>query len=48
MNVIVTEEMNSFITKKFVALEVKEAVFQMNPLSSLGLDGFPPAFYQTH
>lgn len=41
-----TAEMNSKILCEFTSLEVKKAIFQMNPLSSPGLDGFPFHFYQ--
>ncbi|XP_042983236.1 uncharacterized protein LOC122312642 [Carya illinoinensis] len=44
----VTEEMNTFLCKDFVAEEVRVAVFQMNPLSSPGPDGFNAGFYQAH
>lgn len=44
----VNVEMNSILTKRFIEVEIKVAIFQMNPLSSPGLDGFPAAFYQTH
>lgn len=48
MKAVVTDEMNSRLTKEFTAEEIKEAVFHMNPLSSPSPDGFPPAFYQAH
>ncbi|KAF5447955.1 hypothetical protein F2P56_033465 [Juglans regia] len=44
----VTEEMNEALLRKYTKQEVKMAVFSMNPLSSPGPDGFPPAFYQNH
>lgn len=47
MNRVVTEDMNNILTKKFNAMEVNEAAFQIKPLSSLGLDFFPLAFDQT-
>lgn len=40
--------MNLALIKRFSANEVKEVAFQMNPISSLGPDGFPIGFYQTH
>lgn len=46
MNTKVTTDMNSKLLMNFFDLEVKEAVFQMSPLSSPGLDGFPAQFYQ--
>lgn len=33
---------------KYIAVEVKEALFQINPLGSPGPDGFPIEFYQVH
>ncbi|KAF5465338.1 hypothetical protein F2P56_015356 [Juglans regia] len=42
----VTNEMNQALLRPYCALEVKEALFQMDGLSSPGPDGFPAAFYQ--
>ena len=47
MNPTVTNSMNTQLLAKFTEQEVKEAVFQMNPLGSPGPDGFPAHFYQT-
>lgn len=44
----VTTEMSTRIMKQFTVEEVKEAVFQMNPLGAPGSDGFPAQFYQKH
>ncbi|XP_042939551.1 uncharacterized protein LOC122274591 [Carya illinoinensis] len=44
----VTIEMSTSLLKKFTIEEVREAVFQMNPLGSPGPDGFPAQFYQKH
>jgi hypothetical protein len=40
--------MNSQLLGKVTKEEVHQALFQMAPLKSPGLDGFPPAFYQDH
>lgn len=45
---IVTKEMNDKLLQNCTATEVEVAVFQMNPLSSPGPDGFPVAFYQNN
>ncbi|KAM1113235.1 hypothetical protein ACFX13_046872 [Malus domestica] len=42
----VTDDMNSSLTQHFDVDEVKRAVFQMQPSTSLGLDGLPPLFFQ--
>lgn len=44
----VIEGINIRLTKAFVAYEVKDDVFQMNPMSSSGPDGFNASFYQAH
>ncbi|XP_042972967.1 uncharacterized protein LOC122304769 [Carya illinoinensis] len=44
----VDRNMNSLLDADFSAGEVKEALFQMNPLRSPGPDGFPAEFYQAH
>ncbi|KAF5477145.1 hypothetical protein F2P56_003817 [Juglans regia] len=44
----VNEDMNNNLLSPFIPEEVKEAVFQMNPLGSPGPDGFPAIFYQSH
>lgn len=36
------------LSTKFEILEVKEAIFSMNPFSSLGLDRFSVGFFQQH
>ncbi|KAF5471735.1 hypothetical protein F2P56_008508 [Juglans regia] len=41
-------DMNKKLGIKYTAGEVKEALFQMNPLGSLGPNGFPIDFYQVH
>lgn len=43
-----TLAMPSMLLSEFSDLEVQEAIFQMAPLSSLGSDGFPTQFCQTH
>lgn len=48
LKIKVTEEMSANLTKDFVAEEVRAAIFQMNPMSSQGPDGFNAGFYQTH
>lgn len=40
--------MNLALNRSFSIEEVKDAVFQMNPLSSPRPDGFLAGFYQTH
>ncbi|XP_040990995.1 uncharacterized protein LOC121238231 [Juglans microcarpa x Juglans regia] len=42
----VTEDMNANLTRIYTQQEIEEALFQMEGLSSPGLDGFPAAFYQ--
>ena len=43
---VVTDEMNTFLTRVFTAEEVHKALKQMHPKKSSGLDGMPPLFYQ--
>lgn len=40
--------MNCQLIMEFTDLEVKDVIFQMNPLSSPKPDGFPTVFYQDH
>ncbi|KAF5454829.1 hypothetical protein F2P56_024465 [Juglans regia] len=40
--------MNTSLSRPFTVVEVKEALFSMNPMGSPGPDGFPVAFYQGH
>lgn len=47
MDARVTIEMNNMLLFDFSELEVKEAIFQMPPLSSPGPIGFLSQFYQT-
>ena len=42
----VTEEQNSFLTRPFEPVEVKEAIFSMHPDKSHGPDGMNPCFFQ--
>lgn len=42
----VTHDMNLTLMKQFTEEEVRETVFQMNPLGSPGSNGFPAQFYQ--
>lgn len=44
----VTEPMNEFLEKDYVAAEVKQALFDMAPSKAPGLDGFTAGFYQRH
>ncbi|XP_042956301.1 uncharacterized protein LOC122292146 [Carya illinoinensis] len=44
----VSEDMNRNLLLELTSQEVKEAVFQMTPLSSPGPDGFPAQFYQSN
>lgn len=41
----VTNEMNQLLMADYAEVEVKEALFKMNPLGALGLDGFTTCFY---
>lgn len=34
------------ISRQVEGIEVREAIFSMNPWNALGLDGFPAGFYQ--
>ncbi|KAH7842957.1 hypothetical protein Vadar_011057 [Vaccinium darrowii] len=45
---IITQEMNSSLTKVVSSEEVRQAVFQMGPFKAPGLDSFPGLFYQTY
>ncbi|XP_042939342.1 uncharacterized protein LOC122274363 [Carya illinoinensis] len=44
----VDREMNSKLSKQFTAEEIKDALFQMNPMGAPGPDGFSALFYQSH
>ena len=43
---VVTEEMNTDLTREFTKVEVVHALKQMAPLNAPGPDGMPPIFYQ--
>lgn len=43
---LITEEMNNCLPREFKFSEVYEAVFNMNPMSALGPDGFLAGFFQ--
>ena len=43
---VVTDKMNTFLTRTFTAEEVHKALKQMHPKKSPGPDGMPPLFYQ--
>jgi hypothetical protein len=45
---VVTEEMNSQLTREYTAAKVDIALKQMVPLKSPGPDGLPPIFYQKY
>lgn len=42
------KSLNNFLNGYFTIDDIKEAIFQINPLSSPGPDGFPATCYQTH
>lgn len=42
----VIDHENDFLVAPFTEEEIKEAIFQMKHNTALGLDGFPPEFYQ--
>ncbi|GAU32650.1 hypothetical protein TSUD_218990 [Trifolium subterraneum] len=42
----VTNDDNFFLTAPITKIEIRQALFQMHPGKSPGLDGFNPAFYQ--
>jgi hypothetical protein len=44
----VSPEMNAKLIAPYTEAEVKEALFQMFPTKSPGLDGFPAHFFQHH
>ena len=43
---LITDEMNSYLSREFMECEVSAALKQMAPLKAPGLDGMPPLFYQ--
>lgn len=45
---LVLEEMNADLQVDFIVQEVKDAIFDMAPLQSLGPDGYGAIFYQTY
>lgn len=47
-DLVVTEEMNMILRRESSREEIEKAIFEMNPLSSPGSDGFPVVFYQNH
>ena len=44
---VVTEEMNSYLIKKFIKDDVEITLKQMAPLKAPGPDGMPPIFFPT-
>lgn len=44
----VTTAMNAELTKCFTAVEVEQALKQMKPMTTPGLDGIPPLFYKSY
>ena len=44
----VTTQMNVELIRPFSALEVKQALNQMKPLTALGPDGMPPLFFKSY
>lgn len=44
----ITDQQNEELLKPVTNMEVKNALFQMHPDKSPGLDGMTPAFYQKH
>lgn len=44
----VTEHMNEYVNKPYVADEVKKALFDMAPSKAPSVDGFTAGFYQRH
>jgi hypothetical protein len=45
---VISDTMNSSLLKEFMSCEVEQAIKQMAPSKSLGLDGMPPIFDQKH
>ena len=43
---VVSKPMNSLLGRDFQAIEVQQALNQMHPTTTPGLDGMPPLFYQ--
>uniref|UniRef100_A0A0A9AL10 Uncharacterized protein n=1 Tax=Arundo donax TaxID=35708 RepID=A0A0A9AL10_ARUDO len=41
----VTSEMNEILEKEFTEEEIHDALFQMDPSKSLGIDGFIVGFF---
>ena len=48
VQIVVTNEMRAKLGKPYTSEEVGEAIRQMVPLKTPGLDGMPPLFYQTY
>ena len=44
----VTNQMNDYLNRPYVAAEVKKALFDMAPSKAPGVDGFTAGFYQRH
>ena len=42
---IIDDEMNTALSQEFNAKEMEDALHQMAPLKTPGLDGMPPLFY---
>lgn len=45
---VVTEEMNQPLLKPFIGVDVRQALFQMHLLKSLGPDDMPSFFFQKY
>jgi len=48
MDQVVTLDMNTTLLQRYNSKEVKQALFQMQPSKSPGLDGMPPFFFQKY
>ena len=44
----VTTQMNADFTRPFIAIEVKQALKQMKPITTPGPNGMPPIFYKSY